>query len=66
MTGWQRCFFDPISLPDGRNLATLQDASKYIQALPASTQKTEPWQAATAALLLVVNGNGDPMLRGSG
>ncbi|WMT79351.1 hypothetical protein [Bradyrhizobium sp. Ash2021] len=25
-------------------------------------QKTEPWQTATQALLVVVNGNGDPML----
>ena len=59
---WSRKFFDPIILPDGRKLVTLKDAGEYIQALPAAQQKAEAWQAATQALLLVVNGNGDPML----
>jgi hypothetical protein len=33
-TGWQRSFFEPIELPDGRKLVTLMDADKYISSLP--------------------------------
>jgi len=28
--GWQRKFENPIPLPDGRKLVTLQDAADYI------------------------------------
>lgn len=56
-----REFFDPIPLPDGRKLVTLKDAGEYIQALPAAVQKTDRWQTATQALLIVVK-TGDPML----
>jgi hypothetical protein len=32
--GWKRPFDDPIPLPGGRQLATLEDAAKYILKLP--------------------------------
>ena len=33
-TGWGCEFDDPIELPDGRTLVTLQDAGTYITKLP--------------------------------
>jgi hypothetical protein len=32
--GWKRPFDDPITLPGGRELVTLQDAGTYIMKLP--------------------------------
>jgi hypothetical protein len=32
--GWQRRFDDPIPLPSGRQLVTLEDAGTYITKLP--------------------------------
>jgi hypothetical protein len=32
--GWKRKFDDPIVLPDGRKLVTLEDAGNYITKLP--------------------------------
>jgi hypothetical protein len=32
--GWQRAFDDPIDLPRGRQLVTLEDAGNYITKLP--------------------------------
>jgi hypothetical protein len=32
--GWQRQFDDPITLPRGRQLVTLEDAGKFITRLP--------------------------------
>ena len=58
---WSRRFFNPIELPDGRTHVTLKDAGEYIQSLPKATQKEQPWQTATEALLVVVNQNGPTM-----
>jgi hypothetical protein len=33
-TGWTRPFEDPIDLPGGRQLVTLEDAGNYITKLP--------------------------------
>jgi hypothetical protein len=33
-TGWSREFDEPIALPNGRKLVTLQDAAEYITLLP--------------------------------
>jgi hypothetical protein len=52
--GWQRRFDDPIPLPRGRQLVTLQDAGNYITKLPKPEHDTPEWQAAMEALLLVV------------
>jgi hypothetical protein len=49
---------DPIPLPRGRQLVTLEDAAKYIQKLPKAEQQLEEWQAAVEAMLLVVDNAG--------
>jgi hypothetical protein len=61
-TGWKRTFDDPIPLPRGRQLVTLEDAAKYIQKLPNAEQQLDEWQAAVEAMLLVVEHNGPTMM----
>jgi len=42
--GWQRRFDEPIPLPRGRQLITLQDAGRYITRLPKAEQfACRPW-----------------------
>jgi hypothetical protein len=60
--GWKRPFDDPILLPRGRQLVTLEDAANYIQKLPKAEQHLAEWQAAVEALLLVVENNGPTMM----
>jgi hypothetical protein len=60
--GWKRAFDDPIPLPRGRQVVTLEDAAKYIQKLPKAEQDLEEWQAAVEAMLLVVEHNGPTMM----
>jgi cob(I)alamin adenosyltransferase len=59
--GWQRRFDDPIPLPRGRQLVTLQDAGNYITKLPKAEHDADEWQAAMEALLLVVTLGGPTM-----
>lgn len=59
--GWSRRFDEPISLPNGRKLATLRDAGEYIAALPPKVHNTKRWEAAAKALMLVVE-SGDPTM----
>ena len=62
---WSRAFFDPIELPDGRLLATLEDAAEHITELPASEHDLPHWRAAVAALILSAErgeSGADPML----
>jgi hypothetical protein len=61
-TGWKRPFDDPIPLPHGRQLLTLEDAAKYIQKLPKAEQQPSEWQAAVEVMLLVVECNGPTMM----
>jgi hypothetical protein len=61
-TGWKRPFDDPIPLPRGRQLVTLEDAAKYIQKLPKAEQQLAEWRAAVEALLLAVEHNGPTMM----
>jgi hypothetical protein len=51
--GWKREFEDPITLPRGRLLVTLQDAGTYITKLPKAEHEAREWQAAMEALILV-------------
>ncbi len=51
--GWKRPFDDPIPLPRGRQLVTLQDAGKYSTKLPKREHEAAEWQAAMEALILV-------------
>jgi hypothetical protein len=62
MTGWCRPFEDPIPLPRGRQLVTLEDAGNYITKLPKSEHSAPEWQAAMEALILVAEKNGPTML----
>jgi hypothetical protein len=59
--GWSTPFDDPIPLPRGRQLVTLQDAGTYITKLPKAEHDAEEWQAAMEALLLVVELGGPVM-----
>jgi len=59
--GWQRRFDDPIPLPGGRQLVTLQDAGDYITKLSKAEHETAEWQTAIEALILVVGLGGPTM-----
>jgi hypothetical protein len=60
-TGWGREFDDPIELPDGRQLVTLEDAGTYITKLPKAEHEAPEWQAAMEALILVATSGGPTM-----
>jgi hypothetical protein len=60
--GWKQRFDDPIPLPDGRELLTLEDAGNYTTKLPKAVHDAEQWQAATEALILVATRGGPTML----
>jgi len=51
--GWKRRFEDPLPLPRGRRLVTLEDAGNYITRLPKAEYEAQEWQAAMEALILV-------------
>jgi len=59
--GWKRPFEDPIPLPRGRQLVTLEDAATYVQKLPPAEQQLQEWQAAVEAMLVVVERTGPTM-----
>ncbi|MFY9958136.1 hypothetical protein [Bradyrhizobium sp.] len=58
---WSTRFDDPIVLPDGRKLVTLQDAGTYITKLPKAEHEALEWQAAVEALILVATHGGPTM-----
>jgi hypothetical protein len=49
--GWKRRFADPIVLPDGRRLVTLQDAGDYITNLPKAEHGARGRQTAIDMIL---------------
>src|SRR5258708_3566584 len=53
--------FDPIPLPRGRRLVTLEDARTYITKLPKVEHQAAQWQAAMEALILVAEHRGPTM-----
>ena len=59
--GWNRPFDDPIPLPRGRQLVTLEDAGKYITKLPKTEHEAPKWQAAMEALILIATLGGPTM-----
>ena len=59
--GWKRRFDDPIPLPRGRYLVTLEDAGTYITKLPRAEHEAAEWQAAMEALILVATSGGPTM-----
>jgi hypothetical protein len=60
--GWKRPFDDPVPLPRGRQLLTLQDAGNYITKLPKAEHSAPEWQDAMEALMLVATRGGPTML----
>jgi cob(I)alamin adenosyltransferase len=58
---WDKPFFDPIELPNGKKLITLRDAALYITKLPKAEHDADEWQAAMEALLLVAELGGPTM-----
>jgi hypothetical protein len=56
MADWSRHFDEPIALPDGGELRTLQDAGRYVDKLPRSMHEREEWQMVMEVLLLAVEG----------
>jgi hypothetical protein len=54
-------FDDPIPVPKGKPLLTLNDAADYITKLPETEQHHPAWQAAFEALILVAETNGSTM-----
>jgi hypothetical protein len=53
---WSSAFDDPIVLPIGRQLVTLQDAANYIMKLPKADQAAPEWQTATRCLIGAAEG----------
>jgi hypothetical protein len=53
---WKRPFDDPIDLPRGRQLVTLEDAGNYITKLPKAEHSAPEWQDAMQALMIVARG----------
>lgn len=54
--GWGRRFEDPIPLPRGRQIVTLEDAARYIQKLPKVERDRDVWQRATGILIDAAEG----------
>jgi len=59
--GCPRRFDDPIPLPRGRQIVTLEDAGKFITRLPNAEHEAAEWQAAMEALILVAESGGPTM-----
>jgi hypothetical protein len=57
--GWSRRFEVPISLDDGRKLATLIDAGQYIMQLGRTAKQRSDWQTAASEVLLAAELDGD-------
>jgi hypothetical protein len=58
---WSARFDEPIPLPRGRQLVTLEDAGNYITKLPRAEHDATEWQAAMEALILVATAGGPTM-----
>jgi len=59
--GWKRRFDEPIPLPRGRQLVTLEDAGRHITRLPKAEHQATEWLAAMEALILVATSGGPTM-----
>jgi hypothetical protein len=46
--GWKRRFDDPIPLPGGRQLVTLEDAGTFITKLPKAEHSAPEWRVCDA------------------
>ena len=59
---WFARFYDPIILPDARELRPYREAAEYISALPKAEQDAADWLNAMETLLLVAERNAPEML----
>ena len=50
--GWKRWFDNPIPLPRGRQIVTLEDAGRYITKLPKAEHEAAEWQGAMEMILV--------------
>src|SRR5262249_10225050 len=57
--GWSAPLSRPITLRDGKGLATLADARAFVLALPAADQEHNAWQRAAALLIEAAENGGD-------
>jgi len=48
---WSTRFSEPIVLPNGKKLITLEDAARYIQKLPKAQHDLPHWQDAVEHLM---------------
>ena len=55
---WSTRFDEPVPLPRGRRLVTLEDAGNYVTKLPKAEHTAPEWQAAMDALILVATSDG--------
>jgi hypothetical protein len=46
---WKPPFDEPITLPGGRQLVTLEDAGDHITKLPKADQQLDEWQTLIGA-----------------
>lgn len=53
---WSDRFDNPIRLPDGQKLVTLEDAALYIQKLPKARSRLPHWQDAIEHLIRSAEG----------
>ena len=59
---WSTPFDEPISLPGGRKLTTLQHAADYIMKLPQDVQQQQRWQTAVENLINAAETGGGWMM----
>jgi hypothetical protein len=56
--GWNRPFDEPIPLPRGRELVSLEEAGTYITKLPKAEYEALESQAAMEVLILIATSGG--------
>lgn len=59
--GWKRPFDDPIPLPRGRQIVTLEDSAAFILKLRKAERELPEWHAAGEALIMAAEGRGPIM-----
>jgi hypothetical protein len=59
---WSAAFDDPIALPGGRKLLTLQQAADHIMQLPEDAQHASHWQTAIETLINAAETGGGWMM----
>jgi len=59
---WSTSFDEPIPLPNGRKLLSLQEAADYIMQLPEDAQHEAHWQTAIETLINAAETGGGWMM----